>query len=171
VASRYDLRLQWSINAFSAWLDDRIGSLWRQRAICANPILFRQTSRRKRINRPRANTDISLYDGIRRGSLWLRWWCLFVAGILRIYGATGWTVWALSGDQRIQHVFKAQRGSIDESYPHVGMDSIWLSDSPNWGWQVCDSLSELIRTHGGSRGGYTVSWRLMGVALVPGQEF
>jgi hypothetical protein len=45
-----------------------------------------------------------------------------VAGILRIHGATGWTVWALSGDQRIQHVFKAQRGSIDVSYPHVGMD-------------------------------------------------
>jgi len=45
-----------------------------------------------------------------------------VAGILRIHGATGWTVWALSGDQRIHHVFKAQRGSIDVSYPHVGMD-------------------------------------------------
>jgi hypothetical protein len=38
----------------------------------------------------------------------------------------------LLGDQRIQHVFKARGGSIDVSYPHVGMDSIWLSDSPNW---------------------------------------
>jgi len=57
---------------------------------------------------------------------------LFVAGILRIHGATGWTVWALSGDQQIQHVFKAREASIDVSYPHVGMDSIWLSDSPNW---------------------------------------
>ena len=55
-----------------------------------------------------------------------------VAGILRIHGATGWTVWALLGDQWIQHVFKARRGSIDVSYPHVGMDIIWLSDSPNW---------------------------------------
>jgi hypothetical protein len=35
---------------------------------------------------------------------------------------------------------------------------IWLSDSHNWVCQVCDSLSELIRTHGGSRGEYTVSW-------------
>jgi len=49
-----------------------------------------------------------------------------------MYGATGWTVWALSGDQRIQHVFKARRGSIDVSYPPVGLDVIWLSDSPNW---------------------------------------
>jgi len=49
--------------------------------------------------------------------------------------------------------------SIDVSYPHVGMDITSLSDSPNWVgqgcylfispnrvWQVCDSLSELIRT-------------------------
>ena len=50
-----------------------------------------------------------------------------------INGATGgWTVWALSRDQLIQHVFKARGGSIDVSYPHVGMDCIWLSDSPNW---------------------------------------
>jgi len=56
-----------------------------------------------------------------------------VVGILRIHGTTGgWTVWALSGDQRIQHVLKVHGGSIDVSYPHVGMDSIWLSDSPNW---------------------------------------
>jgi len=53
----------------------------------------------------------------------------FVAGILRMHGATGWTVWALSGDQRIQHVFRAQRDSIDVSFPHAGMDSIWLSES------------------------------------------
>jgi hypothetical protein len=45
-----------------------------------------------------------------------------VAGILRIHGAPGWTVWALSGDQRIQHVFNAQRGSIDVSYTHVRMN-------------------------------------------------
>jgi len=104
----------------------------------------------------RANTVMRSYDGIRTWFLWLQWWCLFVAGILWIHGATGWTVWALSGDQRIQHEFKARGGSIDASYPHVGMDSIWLSDSPNWVWQVCDSLSECICTHGGSRGGRTV---------------
>jgi hypothetical protein len=57
--------------------------------------------------------------------------CYFVAGILRIHGATGWTVWALSGEHGIQHLFKARGGSIDVSYPHAGMDSIWLSDSPN----------------------------------------
>jgi hypothetical protein len=35
---------------------------------------------------------------------------LFVAGILRIHGATGgWTAWALSGDQRIPHVFKSAK--------------------------------------------------------------
>jgi len=49
----------------------------------------------------------------------------FVAGIVWIHGTTGgWTIWALSGNQRFPHVFKAQRGSIDVSYPHVGMDSI-----------------------------------------------
>jgi len=32
---------------------------------------------------------------------------------------------------------------------------IWLSDTPNWASQVCDTVSELIRTHGGSRGEYT----------------
>jgi hypothetical protein len=56
-----------------------------------------------------------------------------VVGILRIHGTTGgWIVWVLSADQRIQHVFKARGGSIDVSYPQVGKDSIWLSDSHNW---------------------------------------
>jgi len=56
-----------------------------------------------------------------------------VVGILRIHGTTGeWTVCALSGDRRIQPVLKARGGSIDVSYPHVGMDGIWMSDSPNW---------------------------------------
>jgi len=56
-----------------------------------------------------------------------------VLGILRIHGTTGGsTVWALSGHERIEHEFKAHRGSIDVSYPQVGMDSIWLSDSPDW---------------------------------------
>ena len=52
----------------------------------------------------------------------MQWRSFFVAGILRIHGATGWTVWALSGDQWIQHVFKVEGGSIDMSYPHMGMD-------------------------------------------------
>jgi len=43
----------------------------------------------------------------------------FLAGNLRINGATGgWTVWTLSGDQRIPYVFNARRGSIDVSYPN-----------------------------------------------------
>jgi hypothetical protein len=62
------------------------------------------------------------YDGIGSWFSGLKWRCLFVAGILRIHGATGWTVWALSGDQRIPHVFKSRGGSIDVSYPHMGMD-------------------------------------------------
>ena len=32
--------------------------------------------------------------------------CYFVAGILRILGATGRTAWALSGHQRIPHLFE-----------------------------------------------------------------
>ena len=82
---------------------------------------------------------------------------VFVARILRMHGATGGgTVWALPGEQRIPYVLNARGDSIDVSYPHVGMDSIWLSDRPNWVWEVCDSVSELICTHGGSRGGRTV---------------
>ena len=50
---------------------------------------------------------------------------VFVAGIPRIHGTTrAWTVWALSGDRRIQHVFEARGGFIDVSYPNVGMDGI-----------------------------------------------
>lgn len=42
----------------------------------------------------------------------------FVPGNLQIHGATGgWTVWALSGDRRIPHVFTVQRGSTDVSIP------------------------------------------------------
>jgi hypothetical protein len=48
-----------------------------------------------------------------------------VVRILRTHRTTrGWTVWALLGDQRIQHVFKARGGSIDESYSNMGMDDI-----------------------------------------------
>jgi len=105
----------------------------------------------------------------------MQWrWFYFVAGILRIYGATGgWTVWALSGDQRIAHVLKIRK-EIQLMYriPRCewtlfacqtvpigwGKVIIWLSDSPNWAWEVCDLLSELTRTHGGSHGEYTVIW-------------
>ena len=106
VASRYHSRLPLAV---ITWSDDRIGSLWGKRAICTNSLLFRQTSQRKLINRQRADTDMCPYDGIRWGFLGIQWRCLFVAGILRIHGVTGWTVWALSGDQRIQHVFKPWR--------------------------------------------------------------
>jgi len=35
---------------------------------------------------------------------------LILVGILRIHGTTGgWAVWALSGDQRIPHVFKKRK--------------------------------------------------------------
>jgi hypothetical protein len=74
--------------------------------------------------------------------------------------------------------------SIDVSYPQVGMDIICLLDSAKLGEgkpligcrtlpigrQVLDSANELIPTHGGSCGGHTVCWRLLGVTLVPGQE-
>ena len=42
--------------------------------------------------------------------LGLQWRLLFVAGILRIHGATGgWTIWALSGNQRIPLVFEKHK--------------------------------------------------------------
>ena len=106
-----------------------------------------------------ANKQIQLgpYNGIQTGFWWLQWWWLFVARIHWIHGATGgWTIWALSGDQRIQLVLKAWRFNWCVVSPRAN-GRYWLSDSPNWVWQVCDSLSELIRTHGGSRGEYTVS--------------
>ena len=110
---------------------------------------------------PRAKTDMYPYDGIWRGFLGIQSrWCLFAAGMLMILGATGWTPCPRWGDQRIQHVFKPRGGSIDVSYPHVAIDCIWLSDSPNWVWQVYDSLNELIRTHGGSGSGRIVRWRI-----------
>jgi len=53
VASRYNSRLPLSIITFGTWLDDWIGSLWGERAICANSILFRQTSQQKLIGNER----------------------------------------------------------------------------------------------------------------------
>ena len=44
---------------------------------------------------------------------------------------------------------------MDVSYRRVGIDVFGCQTVPN-GWQVCDSLSELIRTHDGSHGGRTV---------------
>lgn len=43
------------------------------------------------------------------------------------------------------------------SYPHMEMDSMRLSHSPDWVGKLCDSLNEIICTHGGSHGGYTLS--------------
>jgi len=57
-----------------------------------------------------------------------------VVGILTIHGTTGrWTVWALSGDQRIWHVLKVPRGSIDVSYPQVGMDGYYVVRQSQFG--------------------------------------
>jgi hypothetical protein len=71
-ASNYDSRLPLSIITLSTWSDDRIGSLWGERAICANSVLFCQTSQRKLI----ANERIRMcpYDGIQRGFLGIQWW-------------------------------------------------------------------------------------------------
>jgi hypothetical protein len=39
-----------------------------------------------------------------------------VTGIVKIHGGNGgWTVWELSGDQPILHVFNVERDSIDVS--------------------------------------------------------
>ena len=82
---------------------------------------------------------------------------LFVARILRMHRATGGlTVWTLSREPRFSYVFNIGAHSIDMSYPHVGMASIWLLASANWVWQVCDSVRECICTDGGSRSGHTV---------------
>jgi hypothetical protein len=70
VASRYNSQLLWPSGT---WLDDRIGTLWGERAIWANSILFRQTSQWKRINRQPANTYMCPFDGIRRGFLGIQW--------------------------------------------------------------------------------------------------
>jgi len=154
VVSRYDWWLPMPIVTIGTWLEDRIGSLWGERE-------------------PSVPTLFSFIKHMRTSEHWyepIQWHTKriirntmeiisisIVVGILRIHGTTGgWTIWALSGDQRLHHVFKAHRGSIDVSYPHVGMECIWLSESPNWVWQVRDSLSELIRTTGGSHGGRTV---------------
>ena len=165
VASRYYSPLPLSIITIGTWLDDRILSLCGERPIGANAIQFHQSY---------ADEGIRMcpYDGIRRRFLGIYNGDAFylVAGILRFHGATWWIVWALSADQQIHHVVNVCRGLIDVSYPHGGMDviwlsdcpnlvkevSYWLSDSPNWVWQLRDSLSELILTHDGNCSGRTV---------------
>jgi len=105
------------------------------------------------------------YNGIRGRFFGMqRRWFVVVASILGIRGATGGrTVGALSGDQRIPHVFEksAKRFNSYVVSPSGngwvfgcqtvpigwGKVIIWLSDSPNWAWQVGDSLSELIHTN------------------------
>jgi len=135
VANHYESRLTLSIISFRIWLDDQIGSLSEERE-------------------PSAPARFDFVNGVNES--WSianqRIWicahtmafeegfeehqgddCYFVAGILRIHGATGWTVWALSGDQWIQHEFQAQRGSIVVSYPHVGMDGYLVFRHPQLG--------------------------------------
>jgi len=105
VASRYDSPLLLLILTIGTWLDDRIGSLWGD---WSAPTLFNFIK----------HTPTSEY-----GCVPIPWHTKrvcrnskqmisisIVVGILRIHGTTGgWTVWALSGQQRIRHVFKAWR--------------------------------------------------------------
>jgi len=129
-ASRHVLQLPLSIITFGTWLDNRIALLWGDSHL------------RQHYSIPSTygNELIRMcpYNGIWRGFLGMQCrWFYLVTEILRIHRATGgWTIWALSGDQQIQHVFKVHGGSIDVSYLHVGMDGIWLSDSPNWVWHM-----------------------------------
>lgn len=57
----------------------------------------------------------------------------FAAGILKINWATvGWTIWAIPGDQQTQHVVNTPGGSVDVSYPQMGMDSDLVVRVPTW---------------------------------------
>jgi len=78
VSSRYDLRLPLAIVTTGTFLDDWIRSLWGERAISTNSILFRQTSQWTLINRQRADTDMFPEDGIWRRFLGTqgRWFLL-----------------------------------------------------------------------------------------------
>ena len=89
-------------------------------------------------NRQRGNMDMCRYHGVLKG--WFSFlWCFWVAvRMVRIRRATRWTVWALSGEQRIQHSYEVCGGSNDMSYPHTGTNIIRFSDSANWVWEVCD---------------------------------
>ena len=134
--------------------------LSREWAISVYSIRCHQT---KSQNGVRSPTSAYGYMPIGQHTTWVFWNIIemtsksMVVVSVRILGTTrGSTVRVLSGDQRIQHGFQAWGDSIDVSYPYVRMNSIWLSDSSNWAWPVCDSLSELINTHGGSRGGCNV---------------
>jgi len=157
VVSRYHARLPLSILTIGMigpqnWIIVRSGS--RQ---CQLQSIWSNKS--TKIDPQQANTDVPIRwytKRVFRNTMEMISMSI-VLQILRIHGTTGgWTIWALSGDQRIQHVLMAHGGSIEVSYPYIGMDDIWLSDSTNWVWQACDSLSEPIHTFGGSCGGRTV---------------
>jgi hypothetical protein len=83
---------------------------YEERGNSTNYIQFHQTSQQNMINRQPVNSDMYPHDHIRKAFSGSRWRFVFVAEILTIYGATeGWTIWALSGVQRIQHVFEVWR--------------------------------------------------------------
>ena len=103
VASRYNSWQPFSIITIVTWLGDWFGSFEYG---CAHTRAFQECF-----------SDCS-------GDVY--WWCLFVARILRIHRATGWTIRVLSGDQRIQHVFKVYGGSIDVMCPHIGEDGYFV---------------------------------------------
>jgi len=80
-----------------------------------------------------------------------------VVGIVRIHGTTGgWTVWALSRDQGIEHVFNARGGSFDVSYPHVGMHITGCPTLPIGCDKFVICWASIFIQIGGSRGRHTV---------------
>jgi len=71
VATRYNSLQLLYIITFSTWFNNWIGLLWGSRAICANSILFRQTSQWKLI----ANERIQMcpYNALQRLFLEMQW--------------------------------------------------------------------------------------------------
>jgi hypothetical protein len=155
VVTRYTLWLQLSIIHFGRWFDDQIGSLWGEQNLC---LLNSISSKLWQW----ANTDMYTYDHGWRVVWAIVWrWLESVAGIQRIHMATaGWTVWALSAVQLIGNVCR-QRKDVELMYwiPTSERTGTSLSDSPSWAWLVHDLPHDLIRTNGGSHGGFTVNIR------------
>jgi len=119
------------------------------------------------------NTDRCPFGGI-----W-RWFSGVQSGWFSFCGQESsdpWRYWRmdylgiLSKPADLAGIKLMRRSSIDVSVPTwvcmvFGCQSIpvgwgkviiWLSDSPNWVWKVCDVLSDLIRTHGASHAGCTL---------------
>ena len=189
VASRYNSQLPFSILTIGTWLGDQIVSLWGESNLRQLYSILSNKST-KADQSPTSNYGyVPIWWHMMRGCRNIKETISIsipiVVRILRIHGTTGgWTVWALSGDQWIQHLFKEHGGSIDMLYPNVGMVVIWLSDSPNrvrqesyWVsdspnrvWQVRDSLWAYSYTWWQLRWTHCVSWRLIASAVAQVQE-